>query len=122
MIVTDTITEEDRRDTIRELSDVTSKSYDDTKLDRKIKIGDTEAQAWLQTTEASDIVVIVSNYVTARNIRLGIGDTDNQNAARDLMSQAKDLVKAHNDKADVQNDPYIVYSQGINSESTGTFS
>ena len=121
MLTTDNFDASARRIAVRELADITSKSYNDDKIDAKISIGDTEAQVWLQSTNTTDTTVVVSNYLTARNIRLGIGDNDNQNAARDLMNNAKKLIEAHNNKAPEQNEHVLLSSSGDNGYRNGTF-
>ena len=121
MLTTDNFDASARRNAVRELADITSKSYNDDKIDAKISIGDIEARVWLQSTNTTDTTVVVSNYLTARNIRLGIGDNDNQNAARDLMNNAKKLIEAHNNKAPEQNEHVLLSSSGDNGYRNGTF-
>ena len=121
MLVTDSFDASARREAVRQLSDITDKSYNDDKLDAKITIGDAEARVWLQTTETSDTLIVLSNFLTARNIRQGIGDNDNQNAARDLMTNAKALVEAYNEKSPEQNQLTVTKTAGPDSDLRGTF-
>ena len=112
-LFTTNITLEERRDLVRQLCRITSKSYNDAELDAKMDIGDVEAKAWLQTTTTTDELIIISNYITARNILTGIGGDRNLRAAQEYTTNVKNLVKATNNKADGQNAPDTLLSSGI---------
>ena len=102
---TTTITIQERRTLIRTLCRISTQSYPDTDLDTKIDIGDHEAQVWLQqpqTTDIDDTTIIVSNYITARNILIGIGGDDNIRAADQHGLSAKSLIEAYNGRAEEQ--------------------
>ena len=105
-LVTSAITLQERRDLVRELSDITTNSYTDTEIDQKMDVGDIEAKVWLQTSITSDLLIVLSNYLTARNILKGIGGDDNIRTAEAHMSDARALVNAHNNKAEEQNQFY----------------
>ena len=114
------ITIQERRTLIRTLCRISTKSFPDTDLDIKMDIGDHEAQVWCQTENINNTVIIISNYITARNILLGIGGDDNIRAA-DLHGQsAKSLIDAYNGKADEQSNTitqvYSSMNESINKE------
>ena len=87
-------------------------------IDAKLDIGDIEAKAWLQTTEPTDTLITVSNYITARNILHGIGRDENLRAAQDYMNNAKALVEAKNNKLPEQNETTIKATNANSTAST----
>ena len=118
--VTSTIPIQERRSLIRTLCRITTQSYPDADLDNKIDIGDHEAQVWLQTDMVNETVIIVSNYITARNILIGIGGTDNISAADQHGQSARSLIEAYNGRADEQDQAttttYSPMNESINQE------
>ena len=119
---TTTITIAERRTLIRTLCRITTQSYPDADLDNKIDIGDHEAQVWLQQsiTELDDTTIIVSNYITARNILIGIGGDDNIRAADQHGQSARSLIEAYNGRAEEQDNAttttYSSMNESINQE------
>ena len=103
MILIDGITIQVRRDAIRQLADISDKSYSDTQLDAKILNGDDLAQTWLQEDTASRTLITLSNIITAKLIRMGIGGTENTEAVRQLNDMAAKIVTTYNEKGDSQN-------------------
>ena len=119
-LATTNITIQERRTLIRTLCRITAKSYPDADLDTKIDVGDHEAKVWLQTDLVTDTTIIVSNYITARNILAGIGGVDNLQAADQHGKAAKSLIDAYNGKAEEQNNTttqtYSSMNASINQE------
>ena len=103
MLLITGITEADRRERVRELANITVKSYTDNKLDKKILNADEIVQSLYQGADTTRNVITVSNLYAARLILTGIaqdGKYDAQITA--LKEMAEKIIEADNDIAPEQ--------------------
>ena len=113
MLLITGITAQDRRDSVRELADVSTKSYDDTSLDRKIENADAIAQALLQQTTPDNNMLSISNIQSAILIRIGIGGTENEGAVQELRETSKRIIQSINAQAPEQGAEYTGITSSI---------
>ena len=117
-----------RRDTIRDLADITSSTMDDDTLDEKIKSWDEVARTYfgVQQIDLSGTepyfrnLVTVSNLLTSVAIRQGLGGSMNISVAKEQITQYMSIVSAQNRKAPEQGEAAIKKTSGINNMA-GTF-
>ena len=119
MLLITGITAQDRRDSVRELADISTKSYNDSQLDRKIENADEIAKTLLQRSTADADLINVSNIQTALLIKAGIADSENNESVRELRETSKRLVQSANGSAPEQTAEYTGSTNGILTKNEG---
>ena len=120
------ITEADRRDSVRELADVTVAIYPDDDIDRRLENYDAVARQHFGVPAAHVIdgteeyfrpLIVVANYLCAINIRQGIAGEDNVRVITDMIRIYKDVVASYHRQTPEQITPAVFKSGGIGGES-----
>ena len=116
MILIDGITEADRRARVREYANITTASYSDAELDRKILNADDMIQIRLQTTTPSRHMITLSNMQTAINILSGLGSSNYDSQIQNLKDTIKEMIESVNNMSPEQNAPTVMTTSGIKGE------
>lgn len=117
------ITEDDRRDTVREYAGISDSAYEDADLDRKIETADEIARTYFGAQGAAldgteDFfanLVTVSNLLASIAIREGIGGSDNIAVVKEQSVRYRSIVSAQNRREPEQGIREAIKTRGINS-------
>ena len=129
MITGGDITDQVRRDAVREAAGISEATYDDADLDRKITTWDAVARSYFDVVGATldgtepyfQNLITVSNLHTSAAIRQGLGGPENIAAATAQLSLAKSIVAANNKIAPEQAETVVAKTAGISGYEAGTF-
>lgn len=121
MITSSTIPEEDRRTAVRELSHISSASYADAALDRKIEDWDDTALAYFGaqgvTLTGDELyfksLIKVANLLTAIAILAAIGTIESIATAKEYATLYRSIVKAQHKREPEQNAYHLEVTRGI---------